>query len=71
VTSVDRNIDALDNISDIAVNNDLNITTKVVDLNLYTVDKKYDCIFSTVVLQFLENPSVINIIKSMKSSTSI
>lgn len=71
VTSVDRNTDALTNITDIAVNSDLDITTHVVDLNSYIIDNKYDCIFSTVVLQFLENPSVISIIKSMKSSTNI
>lgn len=71
VTSVDRNVDALTNITDIAVNNNLDITTHIVDLNTYSIDNKYDCIFSTVVLQFLENQSVINIIKSMKSSTNI
>jgi tellurite methyltransferase len=71
VTSVDRNTDALSNISDIAVNDHLDITTHVVDLNTYILDDKYDCIISTVVLQFLENESAINIIKSMKLSTII
>jgi tellurite methyltransferase len=71
LNSIDRNIDWLNQISEIANTNNLNITTQEVDLNKYYITEKYDCIFSTVVLQFLEKQSAINIIKSMQISTNV
>lgn len=71
ITSIDRNINGLQEISEIAKKNNLNIATQEVDLNKYYITEKYDCIFSTVVLQFLEKQSAINIIKSMQISTNI
>lgn len=70
LTSIDRNIDWLKEISEVANNNNLNINTLEVNLNSYYIKEKYDCIFSTVVLQFLEKQSAINIIKSMQIATN-
>jgi tellurite methyltransferase len=70
VEAIDRNIDALTQINEISNKNGLSIVISWVDLNSYTITWKYDCIYTTVVLQFLEKDSAVSIINSMQHSTN-
>jgi tellurite methyltransferase len=71
VTSIDRNIKALIDISQLADTQNLDIQTKTVDLNNYSVSDQYDVIISTVVLQFLEKSSALHIVSSMQEHTKV
>lgn len=69
--AIDRNETALENITNLARENKLDITTQEVDLNNYKITKKYDCVISTVVLQFLDTGRAREIIEQMQSATNI
>ena len=71
VDAIDRNETALENITNLARENKLDITTQEVDLNSYKITKKYDCVISTVVLQFLDTGRAREIIEQMQSATNI
>ncbi|MCD5375398.1 DUF1971 domain-containing protein [Candidatus Gracilibacteria bacterium] len=71
VDAIDRNENALENITNLARENKLDITTQEVDLNSYKITKKYDCVISTVVLQFLDTGRAREIIEQMQSATNI
>ena len=69
VTSIDRNIKALLDITQLAKINGLDISSQVVDLNTYSLSQEYGVIISTVVLQFLAKSSALTIVSSMQSHT--
>lgn len=69
VESIDRNIWALWDINTLAKQHNLDIITKIVDLNNYSVNQDYNVIISTVVLQFLEKTSGLHIVSSMQDHT--
>lgn len=71
VDAIDRNETALENITNLARENNLNITTQEVDLNSHEITKKYDCVISTVVLQFLDTGRVTEMIEQMQNATNI
>lgn len=53
----------------LAIENNLDITTHEVDLNKYKIKKEYDCIISTVVLQFLDTGRAEEMIQEIQSAT--
>lgn len=69
VDAIDRNVGALENIQNLSAANNLDITTKSVNLNTYEITKQYDCIISTVVLQFLDTGRTEEIIQQMQDAT--
>lgn len=69
VDAIDRNITALANINVLANENNLDITAHEVDLNTYQISKEYDCIISTVVLQFLDTGRAEKMIQQMQTAT--
>lgn len=69
VDAIDKNETALKNIQNFARENNLDITTKSVDLNTYKIKKQYDCIISTVVLQFLDTGRAQEMIQQIQSAT--
>ena len=71
VDAIDRNTEALKSIQKITLENKLSISPWEVDLNNYSITGKCNCIFSTVVLQFLEPQATKGIISSMQSATLI
>lgn len=69
VDAIDRNETALANIDVLAKQHSLDITTQSVDLNTFEITKKYDCIISTVVLQFLDTGRAQEMIQQMQDAT--
>lgn len=53
----------------LAIENNLDITTHEVDLNKYKIKKEYDCIISTVVLQFLDTGRAQEMIQEIQNAT--
>lgn len=69
VDAIDKNETALENIDILARENNLDITTQSVNLNTYEITKQYDCIISTVVLQFLDPGKALEMIHQIQDAT--
>ena len=71
VTAVDLNVNALENLADVADAEDMDLQIGTYDIASASLQSVYDWIVSTVVLMFLPSERVPDIIRNMQEQTAV